>query len=207
MHVTCASLHGWDSSTCLHSKFGCWKLSSIMTQGAECCWQEWDKGYLQEGDDLTGNPLNFDYAYKGNKVTLGRACERACKAHVACRGYTYHPSQVFSAPARPKGSSRNRDAPASLVHKFLFRATCAGQIKANLKCTWAGSSADACKLFIAASARMRGITLLCTTETESCDHTSPCLHLPSLYVLEGPTFHKFCQDLSAKSALSLRPYA
>lgn len=25
---------------------------------------EWDKGYLEHGNGLTGNPLTFDYAYK-----------------------------------------------------------------------------------------------------------------------------------------------
>lgn len=54
---------------------------------------EWDKGYLEHGNGLTGNPLTFDYAYKNNKKALGKACQRACQGHTACRGYTYHPAQ------------------------------------------------------------------------------------------------------------------
>ena len=54
---------------------------------------EWDRGYLEHGNNLVGNPLTFHYKYKGNKEALSKACRDACGERNACRGYTYHPLQ------------------------------------------------------------------------------------------------------------------
>ena len=54
---------------------------------------EWDRGYLEAGNNLAVNPLDFGGKYKGDKAGLGQACRAACEDHAACRGYTYNPGQ------------------------------------------------------------------------------------------------------------------
>jgi hypothetical protein len=52
---------------------------------------EWDRGYLEAGNNLAVNPLDFGGKHKGDKAGLGQACRAACEDHAACRGYTYNP--------------------------------------------------------------------------------------------------------------------
>lgn len=54
---------------------------------------EWDRGYLEAGNNLAVNPLDFGGKHKGDKAGLGQACRAACEDHAACRGYTYNPGQ------------------------------------------------------------------------------------------------------------------
>jgi hypothetical protein len=63
------------------------KLKAQMVQAGQ-----WDKGYLESGNNLVGNPIHFDQ-FKGDKSGLESACRTACTGRTACRGYTYHPAQ------------------------------------------------------------------------------------------------------------------
>ena len=63
------------------------KLKSQMVQAGQ-----WDKGYLESGNNLVGNPIHFT-ELKGDKARIQAACRDACTKRTACRGYTYHPSQ------------------------------------------------------------------------------------------------------------------
>lgn len=64
------------------------KLKTQMVQAGQ-----WDKGYLESGNNLVGNPIHFEQL-KGNKAGLKAACRNECVGHAACRGYTYHPTQA-----------------------------------------------------------------------------------------------------------------
>lgn len=54
---------------------------------------QWDKGYLESGNNLIGNPIHFKHL-TNNKVGLEAACRKECIGRKACRGFTYHPSQA-----------------------------------------------------------------------------------------------------------------